>query len=424
MKKLFAIITVLMLVLSLAPTVFADDYNEDEVILVALLSDGVALSDPIAITEGGEYTFTIKGLNVDTAKDGLPTVYIKDGIRHATDQISGYFTGAKATTVSFKINGKEVEVPQNKVGDTASFGNGYIDMCWIWNGCPLDLGGEVITEISVTVNVEMPGKKSDTHLIALTEGEAEISEVVEVTADGEYTYSLTGMNINVANGFIPTVFVKDAYKHSFDMDTGFFDKTEVKTLSFKINGIEVTVPQNPVDSVAQMNGSLNICWIWNGCPLNLSEYGIETITDITVALDINVPGETLATEDDEPLATEPVSEATEPATTTTEATTTEATTTTTEATTTEATTTEATTTTTEATTEATTTASEEPVESEPEATGSVASEDESDKQNEEAPADNEADEQSKFPWTPVLIGVAVVAVIALVVVIAIPTKKQ
>ncbi len=400
MKKLFSIITVLVLAMSLCIGIAADEaQSKSEVVLVALLSDSVALSDPVDITENGEYTFTITDLNVDTAKDGLPTVYIKDVIRHTTDQISGYFAGAKATTLSFKINGKEVEVPQNRVGDTATFGEGYLDMCWIWNGCPLDLGGEVINEISVTVSVEMPDKENVAYLVVYDGQTAHISKV-ELAEDGKYTVALNGLSIDVTSGFCPTVYLKDSVKYTTGNDSGYFSKAEIKTVAFAVNGVELTTPQNPAGSTAQMGEYLDICWIWDGCNLNFAEAGIETITDISVDFELMPASEAEATE---PAETEPV--ATEPEVTTTEETTTEAT-----------------------TTEATTTA-EEPAVTEPAASEEIEeTEPEAEKipeDEEEAPADNAADgEESEFPLVPVLIGIAAIAIVAIIVIILIPTKKK
>ncbi len=96
MKKLLTVITALILALSsLMAGAFAAEYDDNDVVLVAITNDGIIVSEPTDISSNGDYTFTLSDLNIDTAA-GIPTVYIKDGIRHSTDGISGYFTGAKA----------------------------------------------------------------------------------------------------------------------------------------------------------------------------------------------------------------------------------------------------------------------------------------------------------------------------------------
>ncbi len=440
MRKLIAILVAIMLALSIVTCIYADEASKSDVILVALLSDGSNVtSDSVSITKSGEYTFTLSDLNLNTASGGLPTVYIKDVIRHTTDQVSGYFKGAKATTVSFKINGREIETPQNKVGETAHF-DGFLDMCWIWNGCPLDLGGEVISEISATVTIEL-GEGADMEideavnvevsedantvcLVSLGE-QATDAVSVEITDSGEYTLSLNGLSIDATGGFIPTVFIKDSIKHNTGMDSKYFKGAEVTTKSFSFNGIEFVTPQNPAGSVVTVGDCIDICWVWNGCGLNLPDAGIDTITDISVTFDIKMVG----TVDDvsQPEITDP--NVTEPTVTTSEDITTEDTTTA------ETTTTEVTTTTSEVTTEATTTTEETTTESttttqEVEATESdtVESETKEQEHNDAEPAvqPEETDEQNEsYKSTLVTIGIvlAVVTVVGAIIAIVLINKK-
>ncbi len=162
MKKLSAIIMAVLMALTLAVSAMA--YEANEVVLVMMNSAGdPVVSEPVAITADGEYTFKIEGL--DFSKDQIQTIFIKEAVAlqaqdEGTEYDSHFPEGIEILTKSIFVNGEEMVVTDGYPITKNDADPSIIDICWynIWATSYIDLTGKFdINSVEVTVEVKFPG---------------------------------------------------------------------------------------------------------------------------------------------------------------------------------------------------------------------------------------------------------------------------
>ncbi len=155
MKKIFAVVVAIAMVMALAVPAFAFEGSQDVVLVVyeqATWSNIV--SDPVTINAPGEYTFKLSGLSVDSAQ--VATIYIKDATAVAEgDSFTGTSNLSDLTvlTKSIKINGEEVALTEGY--GTGLTDAGVLDIGWynIWWKNFIELPTGTITDVEVVVEV-------------------------------------------------------------------------------------------------------------------------------------------------------------------------------------------------------------------------------------------------------------------------------
>lgn len=155
MKKIFAVVVAIAMVMALSVPAFAFEGSQDVVLVVyeqATWSNIV--SDPVTINAPGEYTFKLSGLSVDSAQ--VATIYIKDATAVAEgDSFTGTSNLSDLTvlTKSIKINGEEVALTEGY--GTGLTDAGVLDIGWynIWWKNFIELPTGTITDVEVVVEV-------------------------------------------------------------------------------------------------------------------------------------------------------------------------------------------------------------------------------------------------------------------------------
>ena len=155
MKKIFAVVVAIAMVMALAVPAFAFEGSQDVVLVVyeqATWSNIV--SDPVTINAPGEYTFKLSGLSVDSAQ--VATIYIKDATAVAEgDSFTGTsnLSDLSVLTKSIKINGEEVALTEGY--GTGLTDAGVLDIGWynIWWKNFIELPAGTITDVEVVVEV-------------------------------------------------------------------------------------------------------------------------------------------------------------------------------------------------------------------------------------------------------------------------------
>ncbi len=159
MKKIFAVVVAIAMVMALSVPAFAIEGSQD---LVLVTQDNVSwqthVSDKVTVNGAGEYTFTLSGLSFDGA--AMTVLYIKDANAVEVESAGGTYdgtnglTGATILTKSLKINGEEVALTDGYVTGVNE-SSGLIDICWynIWASSFMDAPSGTVTDIEVVVEV-------------------------------------------------------------------------------------------------------------------------------------------------------------------------------------------------------------------------------------------------------------------------------
>ena len=192
MKKIFAIVMALAMVMALSVTAFAIE-GSDEFKLTVGESEtwGNHLSDAVTVNAPGEYTFTITGLSFSGAN--MTVLYLKDAEGADADASGGSYsgpsslTGATVYTKSIKINGEEVSLAEGY--PTGTTDEGIYDICWfnIWGSSYFEAYNGTVNEIEVVVEFVGEGEAApvDEAAAPVEDGTAADNNTVEPEAAPE-----------------------------------------------------------------------------------------------------------------------------------------------------------------------------------------------------------------------------------------------
>ena len=164
MKKIFAIVVALTMVMALSVSVFAVEGSDEFKLTVGESETWVnKLSDAVTISGTGVYTFTISGLSFDGAN--MTVLYLKDAAGADADANGGSYdgpstlTGATIYTKSIKINGEQVALSEGY--PTGTTDAGIYDICWfnIWGNSYFEAYNGTVNDIEVVIEVVNEGEE-------------------------------------------------------------------------------------------------------------------------------------------------------------------------------------------------------------------------------------------------------------------------
>ncbi len=201
MKRIFAIFFATLLALTMTVSAFAYEARDIMLCFGNSADWNTKYSEVVNVTESGEYTFKIEGL--DYALANLTVIYLKESAVEAGETTEGAFpAGTQIITKSFKINGEES--PLTEGYPTALNDAGVLDVCWynIWatSYAPMD-GIFDINSVEVTVEIILPEEGAE----APAEEEAPADEPAVETEEPEVEAEETPAETGLALSLIPAV---------------------------------------------------------------------------------------------------------------------------------------------------------------------------------------------------------------------------
>ena len=158
MKKIAAILTAVVLCVSMALSVSALDGSADISLIAGNSANWTNVSsDPVTVNADGEYTLKLTDISI--TPDTLTVLYIKDvAVEAGEKEKSDLPADIQILTKSLKINGNEIALTEGY--PTTLTDAGVFDICWynIWATSYFAVEGmDAITDVEVTFEVVSGG---------------------------------------------------------------------------------------------------------------------------------------------------------------------------------------------------------------------------------------------------------------------------
>lgn len=181
MKKIAAILTAVVLCVSMALSVSALDGSADISLIAGNSANWTNVSsDPVTVNADGEYTLKLTDISI--TPDTLTVLYIKDvAVEAGEKEKSDLPADIQILTKSLKINGNEIALTEGY--PTTLTDAGVFDICWynIWATSYFAVEGmDAITDVEVTFEVVSGGAAATTEP-AETEDSSDAATAPEAT---------------------------------------------------------------------------------------------------------------------------------------------------------------------------------------------------------------------------------------------------